>query len=45
MSILVSGKRKIDTELAMEKWIYNVLEILENKEDSLGVFENNELAY
>lgn len=33
VSILVSGERKTDAELAMEKWIYNVLESSENKED------------
>ena len=33
VSILVSGERKNDAELAMEKWIYNVLESSENKED------------
>lgn len=33
MSILISGERKTDAELAMEKWIYNALENSENKED------------
>lgn len=32
VSILISGERKTDAELAMEKWIYNVLESSENKE-------------
>lgn len=30
VSILISGERKTDAELVMEKWIYNVLENLEN---------------
>ena len=33
ISILVSGERKTDVELAMEKWIYNVLEKPENAGD------------
>lgn len=33
VSILVSGERKTDAELAMEKWIYNVLESSENNKD------------
>ena len=41
----ISGERKTDAELAMEKWIYNVLESSENKEDKVIDFaqymENN----
>ena len=39
VSILVSGERKNDAELAMEKWIYNVLESSENKEDRKQFFD------
>ena len=39
VSILVSGERKTDAELAMEKWIYNVLESSENKEDRKKFFD------
>ena len=41
MSILVSGERKTDAELAMEKWIYNVLESSENKEDRKQFFDTS----
>ena len=41
VSILVSGERKTDAELAMEKWIYNVLESSENKEDRKQFFDTS----
>ena len=41
VSILVSGERKTDAELAMEKWIYNVLESSENKEDRKKFFDTS----
>lgn len=41
VSILVSGERKNDAELAMEKWIYNVLESSENKEDRKQFFDTS----
>ena len=41
VSILVSGERKTDAELAMEKWIYNVLENSENKEDIKKFFDTS----
>lgn len=40
-SILVSGERKTDAELAMEKWIYNVLERSENKENRKQFFDTS----
>ena len=39
VSILVSGERKTDAELAMEKWIYNVLESSENNKDRKQFFD------
>ena len=39
VSILVSGERKTDAELAMEKWIYNVLENTENAMDRKNFFD------
>lgn len=41
VSILISGERKTDAELAMEKWIYNVLESSENKEDRKQFFDTS----
>lgn len=41
VSILVSGERKNDAEVAMEKWIYNVLESSENKEDRKQFFDTS----
>ena len=41
VSILVSGERKTDAELAMEKWIYNVLESSENKEGIKKFFDTS----
>lgn len=41
LSILVSGERKTDAELAMEKWIYNVLESLENNKDRKQFFDTS----
>jgi len=40
-SILVSGGRKTDAELAMEKWIYNVLEKSENNKDRRQFFDTS----
>mgnify|MGYP000053616431 CR=1 FL=1 len=37
----ISGERKTDAELAMEKWIYNVLESSENKEDRKKFFDTS----
>lgn len=39
VSILISSERKTDAELAMEKWIYNVLESSENNEDRKQFFD------
>ena len=41
ISILVSGERKTDAELAMEKWIYNVLEKPENAGDRKKFFDTS----
>ena len=41
VSILVSGERKTDAELAMEKWIYNVLESSENNKDRKQFFDTS----
>mgnify|MGYP000009180959 FL=1 len=41
ISILVSGERKTDVELAMEKWIYNVLEKPENAGDRKKFFDTS----
>lgn len=38
LSILFSGERKTDIELAMEKWIYNVLASTENNKDRKQFF-------
>ena len=35
----ISGERKTDAELAMEKWIYNVLESSENNKDRKQFFD------
>lgn len=40
-SILVSDGRKTDAELAMEKWIYNVLEKSENNKDRRQFFDTS----
>ena len=45
VSILVSGERKTDAELAMEKWIYNVLESSENKEDIKQMLAGADLVF
>ena len=41
ISILVSGERKTDAELTMEKWIYNVLEKPENAGDRKKFFDTS----
>lgn len=41
VSILISGERKTDAELAMEKWIYNVLESSENNKDRKQFFDTS----
>ena len=41
MSILVSGERKTNAEVAMEKWIYNVLESSENSKDRKQFFDTS----
>jgi len=41
VSILISSERKTDAELAMEKWIYNVLESSENNEDRKQFFDTS----
>ena len=39
IATLISGERKTDAELAMEKWIYNVLENTENAMDRKNFFD------
>lgn len=40
-TILASGERKTDAELAMEKWIYNMLEKSENNKDRRQFFDTS----
>lgn len=41
ISILISGERKTEAEHAMEKWIYNILEISENAKDRKEFFDTS----